>query len=651
MKPTNNIYLITLLFSSLLFSHILNAKEVELKVIQQVAKNVFSTKTRLSSSDIDIKETIPIYNGIEIVFYIINFDKGHIVVSNDDVVEPILGYGLDSKLDLNNVPPGLLFLLNEYKNEISTIIKENIKQHKTIKDKWEKYSSKDYSSIKLKSYTEGDYLINTMWGGGGTYNRFCPYKTTGPPNRCPAGCGAVAVAQILHYWNDRVFPDDSQSYTNSSPNVNLSVDFWDEEYDWESMDTDDADDENAKLIFHSGVAIHSNYSDGATTSTSNNIMDGLVDYFGFNPSINEKYKSVYLASWDNLLRTEIDSERPVLYGGCDPDSGTCHLWIVDGYETVYNTYRCNWGWDGPNPNTWYTLTNLAVYPYNFSTSQSAFFNIEPMLDGSWEVSGETYVCSSNETYSISLPISTSVAWSKGFYLDQVGGNTSSTYVVNASTTSVSYSSWVRATIKNSQDQTCMVWTKDVGVNGPMSEEISLNLCNSSGTPVPYMCPDTYYHIYINNDGGCSLSDYSWSIPAGWDSMYQYDNMISVYTNSYPGGMIEVYATTCCQPNTKVIIDYLASGYCGGYYSMSFMPNPTSSETTVLIEPTSEDINFDENEEWELEVYNQSQVLKEKKTKLKGKETKIQTAGWKEGIYFIRVKYKDEYIEGKLVVKK
>ncbi len=43
-------------------------------------------------------------------------------------------------------------------------------------------------------------------------------------------------------------------------------------------------------------------------------------------------------------------------------------------------------------------------------------------------------------------------------------------------------------------------------------------------------------------------------------------------------------------------------------------------------------------------------LKSRKTKLKGKSTTIQTAGWQEGVYIVRVKYKDEVLTGKLVVK-
>ena len=86
-------------------------------------------------------------------------------------------------------------------------------------------------------------------------------------------------------------------------------------------------------------------------------------------------------------------------------------------------------------------------------------------------------------------------------------------------------------------------------------------------------------------------------------------------------------------------------------SLSFSPNPTSSETILSIESTSEEKVIVETEEWELEIYDNVQNLKEKKTKLKGNSTKLQTAGWKEGVYLVRVKYKNEILTGKLVVKK
>lgn len=92
------------------------------------------------------------------------------------------------------------------------------------------------------------------------------------------------------------------------------------------------------------------------------------------------------------------------------------------------------------------------------------------------------------------------------------------------------------------------------------------------------------------------------------------------------------------------------------YYLVITPNPTTGETTLSIESSNTEKTLDENTEWELEIYDQNQMLKEKKTKLRGKEHKIQTSGWKEGVYMVRVKFQPknkpvELITGKLVVKK
>ena len=138
-------------------------------------------------------------------------------------------------------------------------------------------------------------------------------------------------------------------------------------------------------------------------------------------------------------------------------------------------------------------------------------------------------------------------------------------------------------------------------------------------------------------------------------------MISVYTGSTYGGMVEVYANTCCNENKKVVIDYFGSGYCGSSYSISISPNPSVGEAIISIEDNSDEeptlksasteTTFDKEAEWEYEVYNTMQNLKAKQTKIHGKSTQLNTQGWKEGVYTVRAKYKDLVLTGKLVLKK
>jgi hypothetical protein len=88
----------------------------------------------------------------------------------------------------------------------------------------------------------------------------------------------------------------------------------------------------------------------------------------------------------------------------------------------------------------------------------------------------------------------------------------------------------------------------------------------------------------------------------------------------------------------------------GSYRLSFTPNPANGETMLTVESKSKENSFDETASWDLEVYSESQMLKTKQTSLRGQSTRIPTAGWKDGVYVVRVKIGKEIITEKLVVK-
>jgi len=145
-----------------------------------------------------------------------------------------------------------------------------------------------------------------------------------------------------------------------------------------------------------------------------------------------------------------------------------------------------------------------------------------------------------------------------------------------------------------------------------------------------------------------MKDVQFSKPYG--SVNGYVNVIVKARNTCPGW--GDYSAPAMQFSTSS---------CGGMMLM-MSPNPTSGETTVSIEPeismettlksTSTENSFDETVEWVVEVYDNAQSLKLKKTKIKGiNSTKINAQSWKEGVYTVRAKYKDQVLTSKLVVKK
>lgn len=276
--------------------------------------------------------------------------------------------------------------------------------------------------------------------------------------------------------------------------------------------------------------------------------------------------------------------------------------------------------------TYYTLKSLSIS----NASGVLCNNIQRTLNNGFTASNWSY------------------DWNAIGYLNQVSGDGTPNYTVSG-TSSLGYGTlFLNVTSPSGLTASTQ---KNIGVNVPLASDMYLDLYTSGGTKVSFLCPNTTYHIYLmDNDGSCSLSNYSWSIPSAWNLYYQYQNMISINTNSSPGARIEVNANTCCVNNATVFTGYISGGYCGSSFTLNVFPNPTTGgETTLAIEPASEAVVFDENAEWEVEIFDQMQVLKKQKTKLKGKEFKIQTTGWKIGIYIIGVKYKDEYLQTKFIV--
>ena len=48
---------------------------------------------------------------------------------------------------------------------------------------------------------EKEHLMSTAWHQSYPFNTLSPFKSNSLTERCPSGCGAVAVAQYLYYMN------------------------------------------------------------------------------------------------------------------------------------------------------------------------------------------------------------------------------------------------------------------------------------------------------------------------------------------------------------------------------------------------------------------------------------------------------------------
>ena len=271
-------------------------------------------------------------------FYVINFkDGGWVMVSSDNNTVPVLGYSLFGTYKIEDPKPeAFLDWINGYKKQITYASKLKTKSP-AILEKWEKLLHKSKTKSTL-TYTPGTPLLDVpnrghvQWSqdrnnDGGcvpSYHKYCP-SGTGEYcfcNKKSVGCGAVAMGQIMWYWQ---WPYSSSYRT----------------YNWSSMPAElknssstNEEDEIAHLLRDCGSASNMTYWCSGSWTTMNNIVDAFknsFNYKGVKKQVRSKWS--YGNAWEDLLRSEIDAGRPILYRGdkCDLCSEK-HYFVLDGYD-------------------------------------------------------------------------------------------------------------------------------------------------------------------------------------------------------------------------------------------------------------------------------------------------------------------------------
>lgn len=378
----NNIFKGILLILILCLGNNGFAENVDTSIIKKVAFNAFHFHSSIDKSELKIIQFIPVKEDNVIAYYIINLNKGHIVIAADNIAKPILGFGF-STLNVDNAPPALMYLLNTYKEEILYAKNHKLAGKATIDDTWDLYSSDNFDNlptIKSLNYNTNTYLIETTWAQDDKYNMYCPYD---PAHYCRTlvGCGAVALGQILKFWSCRVEPQGIINYT--PPDFDeITINLSNQNYNWYAMNRDTSDIYNSLFLYHCAAAIKSEFGCSGTESNEYYIWNALRNYFGFNAI--RGYKSSYIdAAWIALLKDNIDLRRPIIYCGMDnrnPDDIKGHGWVVDGYRSD-DLFHCNWGWRG-HDDGWYSLNNLTPDSHYYNDDQHAVLNIYPIADAS-----------------------------------------------------------------------------------------------------------------------------------------------------------------------------------------------------------------------------------------------------------------------------
>lgn len=362
--------LFTALFVLLAVAAPTNAQKRTLAEAQKVAENFFmanDNKTAVSLLRINNKSGRHLLKKAHDekqteAFYLFTDEreKQLLVVSGDERMQRILGY-TDRPLTGNAIPDGLADLLDGYTAQYNALGKT---------------ATNAATTPARSALYKGERLLSTAaWGQWAPFNNLTP-------QHYPTGCAATAMAIVMRYHQ---WPDvGSGSKTHIWKDSVMTANFGSTHYDWANMPVsyesynDAQANAVAVLMRHLGVSVEMYYDAESSGARQTLVPVALQQYFRYGATARLLTASDYdAATWDGMMRKEIDSNRPVIYTGESIQGRGAHGFVLDGYRD--NLFHFNFGWNGSG-NGFFAISAITSTDRNFefANKQQAVIGITPV---------------------------------------------------------------------------------------------------------------------------------------------------------------------------------------------------------------------------------------------------------------------------------
>lgn len=315
-------------------------------------------------------------------------NAGFVLVSGDDRARTVLGYATTGSFSYDDIPVQLAAFVTAYERQIESLPADDAE------------TTSPYAASMTATATTNavePLLGDICWNQDAPFNNLCPtdryYQLT-----TPAGCVAIAAAQIMRYYRYPERGVGERQYSTATQHLQVSADFGNTTYDWANMlanynngYTEAQAAAAATLAYHVGVSCKMDYDYEGSGATAKEIAKAFTNYFSYDSNIEYVDRTHYTEpEWEAVLRNEIKAGRPVLQFGEGEGGG--HAFVCDGYDGA-GFFHYNWGWGGMS-NGYYRSSALepeylgigsGMGAYNYM--QSALTNIQPPSATSTHVAG------------------------------------------------------------------------------------------------------------------------------------------------------------------------------------------------------------------------------------------------------------------------
>lgn len=302
-------------------------------------------------------------------FHVINFEneQGFAIVSADKRTTPVYAYSPTGNIDLEDAVQNSgvgVFMDNAiqyYRDEIEqfgggpltpldpdSFLLDLMLQTPIVIDGIECVLRRD--TIK----DDKGPLLDTEWHQHWPYNLFCPtyIDTLGNTQNCVAGCGPIAMGQILAHHR----------YPTSHEGYNFNWDRICAPWDYSPNDTC-----KARLIRIIGLESNAIYS---PTGTSTTIADMRTTFQQMGYSVSQVTNSG--AAMTQNIKSNISANKPMYFRGTRNDINVGHAWVVDGYHYTKVTTTYYYAYF-PYPKYKTDINETTYYNCNFGSGSGSGF--------------------------------------------------------------------------------------------------------------------------------------------------------------------------------------------------------------------------------------------------------------------------------------
>jgi hypothetical protein len=369
----------------------------------KLAKNFFTERLQQSPwvkiNDVDLHLYKAVQSNGENLYYIFNNSQGgFIMVSAEDLAYPVLGFSFEGTISDVNQPESFKYWMRNYAAQIEHISAQKAPADEATIMAWKRYLGDDFQTRSVEDTRDIAPLLNNTWDQDNHYNGMCPVDAAGPGGRVYAGCVATAMGMVMYYYRYPVTGQGSSSY-NSGAYGTLSANYGTTTYKWDNMldDVSSQNDAVAQLLYHCGVSVRMSYAPDGSGAQTSDAATSMKNYFKYSTSTQYINKYSYTdANWKTTLKNNLDVKKPIIYSGHDPDDGSGHAFVCDGYQAT-DHFHFNWGWSGYY-NGYYYLSPLNPGAYDFTSYQAAVVNIAPATGYPYFCSGQKSITGTTGTF-------------------------------------------------------------------------------------------------------------------------------------------------------------------------------------------------------------------------------------------------------------